>query len=105
MNPGDLYFLLLYLISIFQPVTRKDLLREAAKTSGISSTDLANTRLMLEALKELARRELIVESGGTISCTVLGDQRAAQLGLRRVRDKNRLFFLKNLIRREYNEDR
>jgi len=102
MSSADTHFLLLYLVSVFQPVTRQDLFKEAVKTA---STGALNLRVASEALKELIKRQLILEEKGLISCTVLGNQRAAKLGLRKVRDKNRLFFLKNSLRRDYNEER
>jgi hypothetical protein len=33
MNPGDTYFLLLYLVGVFQPVAKRDLFREATKAA------------------------------------------------------------------------
>jgi len=105
MNLGDAYFLVLYLTNVLQPVTRDDLFKEVAKATGKSSSDSLDIRFASEALKELIRRELVIEYRGTISCTILGNQRAAKLGLRKARDKNRLFFLKNSLRHDYNEDR
>jgi hypothetical protein len=105
LNAGDAYFLVLYVVSVFQPVTRGDLLSEAIKAaSGRDDSDFSR-QTILEALKRLVRRQLVIEDRGLLSCTVLGNQRAAKLGLRKARDKNRLFFLKNVFRREYNESR
>lgn len=105
MNAGDAYFLVLYVVSVFQPVTRKDLLEEAAKTVTSNEDAGVEQQVLLDALRRLIRRQLVIEERALLSCTVLGNQRAAKLGLRRVRDKNRLFFLKNLFRREYNSPR
>jgi|HubBroStandDraft_5_1064220.scaffolds.fasta_scaffold07849_9 hypothetical protein len=102
MNTGDAYFLVLYVVSVFQPITRDDLFAEAIKTIKSPGEDGLDRRATSEALKQLVRRQLVIEDQGLLSCTVLGNQRAAKLGLRKVRDKNRLFFLKNLLRREYN---
>jgi len=102
MNTGDAYFLILYVVSVFQPITRDDLFAEAIKTVRNRGEDELDRRAISEALKQLVRRQLVIEDQGLLSCTVLGNQRAAKLGLRKVRDKNRLFFLKNLLRREYN---
>jgi hypothetical protein len=105
MNLGDAYFFVLYLVSVFQPITRKDLFGEVekiAETSPSKSLDLFSAS---EALKELVKRGLLIEHKGAFSCSVLGNHRAASLGLRKARDKNRLFFLKNSLRRDYNEDR
>jgi hypothetical protein len=105
MNAGDAYFLVLYVVSVFQPVTREEMLAEAAKTAEGSDDGEVNKQFLLEALKRLIRRQLVIEERALLSCTVLGNQRAAKLGLRRARDKNRLFFLKNLFKREYNNPR
>jgi hypothetical protein len=102
VNPGDAYFLVLYVISVFQPINRLDLFTEAIKTVRDRGDDELDRQSVSEALKRLIRRELVIEDRGLLSCTVLGNQRAAKLGLRKVRDKNRLFFLKNLFRSEYN---
>jgi hypothetical protein len=102
MNTGDAYFLILYVVSVFQPITRDDLFSETIKTVSNSGEDGLDRRAMSDALKQLVRRQLVIEDRGLLACTVLGNQRAAKLGLRKVRDKNRLFFLKNLLRREYN---
>ena len=105
MNLGDTYFFVLYLVNVFQPITRKDLFGEVekiARTTPSESSDLFSTS---EALKELLKRGLIIDHNGSFSCSVLGNQRAASLGLRKARDKNRLFFLKNCLRRDYNENR
>jgi hypothetical protein len=102
MNTGDAYFLILYVVSVFQPITRDDLFAEAIKTVTNRGEDELDRRAVSDALKQLVRRQLVIEDRGLLSCTVLGNQRAAKLGLRKVRDKNRLFFLKNLLRREYN---
>lgn len=104
MNAGDTYFLLLYLVGVFQPVTRRDLFSEAVKAAKVSGGEL-DMAIASEALKDLDRRHLTLEERGLVSCTVLGNQRAAKLGLRKARDKNRLFFLKSALRRDYNEDR
>jgi len=104
MTSGDTHFLLLYLVAVFQPVTRRDLFREAVKAAGTSRIE-SDVRIPPEALKELIKRKLVSEDDGLISCTALGNQRAAKLGLRRVRDKNRLFFLKKSLGRDYNEGR
>jgi hypothetical protein len=105
MVSGDTHFLLLYLVSVFQPVTRHDLFEEAVKTAATSPTGPLDFRIASEALKQLVNRHLVLEDSGFISCTVLGNQRAAKLGLRKVRDKNRLFFLKKSLRRDYNGGR
>jgi hypothetical protein len=105
MNPGDTHFLLLYLVCIFQPIPKRDLFREAIKAAATASTGALDLRIASEALKELVKRQLVLEDKGLISCTVLGNERAAKLGLRKVRDKNRLFFLKTSLRRDYNESR
>ena len=105
MNAGDAYFLVLFLVSVFQPMTRDDLLAEAVKTTSSRDDGEFNRQVLIEALKRLIRRQLVIEERGFLSCTVLGNQRAAKLGLRKSRDKNRLFFLKNLFRREYNNPR
>jgi hypothetical protein len=105
MSSGDTHFLLLYLVCVFQPITRQDLFKEAVRAAATGSTDALDLRIASEALKELIKRQLVLEDKGLISSTVLGNQRAAKLGLRRVRDKNRLFFLKHSLRRDYNEDR
>ena len=105
MTSGDTHFLLLYLVCVFQPVTRHDLFKEAVKAAATPPTHTLDLRIASEALKELLKRQLVLEENGLISCTVRGNQRAAKLGLRRVRDKNRLFFLKNSLRHDYNEDR
>ena len=105
MNPGDPYFLVLHLVSIFQPITRDGLFDDAIKTVGTQDAGELDRKSASEALKRLVRRQLVIEDRGFLSCTVLGNQRAAKLGLRRVRDKNRLFFLKNCFRREYNKSR
>jgi hypothetical protein len=105
MNLGDTYFFVLYLVNVFQPITRKDLFGELAKIAGPSPSESSDLFSASEALKELVKRGLIIEHKGAFSCSVLGNQRAAALGLRKARDKNRLFFLKNSLRRDYNEDR
>jgi hypothetical protein len=104
MNLGDTYFLVLYLINVLQPVTRGDLFREVIRTAKPSPENL-DIHFASEALRELVKKGLVAEYRGTFSCTILGNQRAAKLGLRRARDKNRLFFLKNSLRHDYNEDR
>ena len=101
MNTGDTYFLVLYIINVFQPVSREDMLAEVTKTATIQN-DAPNRQIVLDALKKLIRGQLVIEERGLLSSTILGTQRAAKLGLRRSRDKNRLFFLKNLLRHEYN---
>jgi len=105
MNPGDAYFLVLYVVNVFEPVTREDLLAEVIKTARGSDDGEFDRRTALEALKRLISRQLVMESRGLLSCTVLGHQRAAKFGLRKVRDKNRLFFLKNFFRHQYNSRR
>jgi hypothetical protein len=105
MTASDTYFLLLYLVGVFQPVTKRDLFSEANKAASATPSGVLDFGIASEALKELFRRQLVLEDGGLISCTVLGNQRAAKLGLRKARDKNRLFFLKTSLRRDYNEDR
>jgi hypothetical protein len=105
MNTGDAYFLILYLVSVYQPITRDELFAEAAKAARDRDDGELDHQGALDSLKRLIRRQLVIEDRGLLSCTVLGNQRAAKLGLRKVRDKNRLFFLKNLFRREYNNAR
>jgi len=105
MNPGDAYFLVLYAVNVFEPVTREDLLAEVLKTARSGDDAGFDRRTALEALKRLIGRQLVIEDRGLLSCTVLGHQRAAKFGLRRVRDKNRLFFLKNFFRQQYNMPR
>jgi hypothetical protein len=105
MNLGDTYFFVLYLVNVFQPITKKDLFGEVAKVAGTSPSESLDLFSASEALKELIKRGLVIEHRGTFSCSVVGNQRAAKLGLRKARDKNRLFFLKNSLRRDYNEDR
>ena len=83
MISGDTHFLLLYLVCVFQPVTRRDLFKEAVKAAETSPGE-SNTRIAPEALKELIKRKLVLEDNGLISCTALGNQRAAKLGLRHV---------------------
>ncbi len=105
MSSADTHFLLLYLVCVFQPVTRQDLFKEAAKAAATAPAGTLDMRIASAALKELIKRQLVLEDNGLISSTVLGNQRAAKLGLRKVRDKNRLFFLKNSLRSDYNKDR
>ncbi len=100
MNRGDVYFLVLFVVNVFQPVTKADLFKEFARTAPSSEGGLDVQAS--EALKELIKRGLVVETSGTLSCTILGNQRTAKLGLRKARDKNRLFFLKTALRRDYN---
>lgn len=96
MNIGDTYFLVLYIVGVFQPITREQLMSEAARTVGDQNEP--TRKGVTEALKQLVRRQLIIEDRGLLSCTVLGNERTAKLGLRRARDKNRLFFLKNRLK-------
>jgi len=100
MNSGDAYFLVLYVVNVFQPVSREDMLAEAIRTAKAGDDVGLDQQTALEALKRLIRRKLVIEDRGLLSSTVLGGQRAAKLGLRKARDKGRLFFLKNLLRRE-----
>lgn len=104
MNRGDAYFLVLFLINVLQPVTKGNLFEEYKKASS-SSDGSPEVQLGSDALKELLKRGLVAESGVILSCTILGNERIAKLGLRKARDKNRLFFLKTALRRDYNEGR
>jgi hypothetical protein len=100
MNRGDAHFLVLFIVNVFQPVTKSDLFKEFTRTAASPGGGL--DVLASESLKELIRRGLVVETSGTLSCTILGNERTAKLGLRKARDKNRLFFLKSALRRDYN---
>jgi hypothetical protein len=53
MNLGDTYFFVLYLVNVFQPITKKDLFGEVAKVAGTSPSE------SLESTSVLAKADLI----------------------------------------------
>lgn len=92
-------FWVLYLINVFQPVSREELearshrLFEAVRrrTSGLSIPR------SLDAL--VAANMAILRTDGRYAVTVLGLQKLSLFHLGFVRDKNRMFVLKNKFRK------
>ena len=66
MNTGDAYFLVLYLVSVFQPITRDDLFAEVLKTASVEESELGKLTVS-EALKQLIRSQLVIEDRGFLS--------------------------------------
>ncbi len=92
-------FWVLYLINIYQPVTRDELeaetrrLLEAAKRK----TGAFNISHSLAAL--VSANMAIVLSDGRYAVTILGLQKLSLFRLGMARDKNRMFVLKNRFRK------
>ena len=85
----------LYVINIFQPIGLDAVHEESKKVIGeVDRTVVENT---LEALR---KGKLVVKAeDGQYSCSTKGVQRMAKLGLSRVRDKNRMLVIAELMKR------
>jgi predicted transcriptional regulator len=87
----------LYVVNVFQPISFDHVYQESIKVIN----DMGLKREAIEAtLNALTTRQLIIKnSEGKYSCTGKGLQRIARLGLWRVRDKNRMLVMADLMKR------
>ena len=98
MARAEAIIFLLYLINILQPVAQSDLGKRFGELYAKTSRSEGSNPPSLEKLvDELLRYDLIIRTKGRYSVTREGLARLTSAGLGKVRDKNRLFALKNLL--------
>ena len=93
MYESDRPLILLYLVNVLQPTPRARLRKEYETLSEANIT-LSGFNQMLE---QLVRTGFVLKKKGLYSVSSSGLQRVSAFGLARIRDRNRLFFIKKLL--------
>jgi len=98
MYQSDKSLVLLLLVNVLQPIPATRLKSEFDQILRRQLGKTSEQEPHFEALiKRLENATLIIKKGQEYSVTLAGLQKIGALGLERLRDKGRLFFLKRLM--------
>jgi len=89
---------LLFLVNVFQPITEDELRREYDQlVRSFAAAKPAYAGNFQEAVDLLLKNGSMRKRGDRYSLTAEGFRRIATAGIEKIRDKDRLFYLKNLL--------
>ena len=98
MVDDDVVTLVLYLVNILQPVEPSFLKKEFDRYPPVQGKHKSQVQTDFDsAIRGLISKKLVMQSKGRYSVTLRGLEGIAELGLSRLRDKNRLFILKKSL--------
>lgn len=98
-SPTDAFWVL-YLINVFQPISKHDLQVQTHRFMESMHGGPGHNIDVSRPLADLQEANMVhLSSDGRYAVTLLGLEKLSTLKLGRIRDKNRLFFLKDSFRK------